>query len=112
MSDSLTEIQAQVKAFRDERDWEQFHDAKSLVVALTAEVGELAEHFLWLSDEASRDLSAEQRSEVGGELADIALYLLNLATSLGLDLQTEIEKKLAFNAERFPPGDSTPRAAG
>ncbi len=112
MSDSLTEIQAQVKAFRDQRDWEQYHDPKSLVVALTAEVGELAEHFLWLSDEASRDLSADQRSEVGGELADITLYLLNLATSLGLDLQTEIEQKLALNAERFPPGDSTPRAAG
>ncbi len=112
MSDSLAEIQAQVKAFRDERDWEQFHDPKSLVIALTAEVGELAEHFLWLSDEASRDLSADQRSEVGGELTDIAIYLLNLATSLGLDLETEIEKKLAFNAKRFPPGDSTPRAAG
>lgn len=110
MASSLSEIQQRVAAFRDERDWEQYHDPKSLVVALIAELGELAEHFLWLTSDESRELSAEARAEVGQEMADVALFLLNLANSLELDLGDEVERKLKLNAERYPAGDSTPHA--
>jgi NTP pyrophosphatase (non-canonical NTP hydrolase) len=110
MASSLSEIQQRVAAFRDERDWEQYHDPKSLVIALTAELGELAEHFLWLTSDESRQLSEEVRAEVGQEMADVALFLLNLANSLDLDLGDEVERKIELNAKRYPTGDSTPHA--
>ena len=110
MASPLSEIQQRVAAFRDERDWEQYHDPKSLVVALTAELGELAEHFLWLTSDESRQLSEKVRAEVGQEMADVALFLLNLANSLDLDLGDEIERKIELNAVRYPAGDSTPHA--
>ena len=110
MASPLSEIQQRVAAFRDERDWEQYHDPKSLVVALTAELGELAEHFLWLTSDESRQLSEKVRAEVGQEMADVALFLLNLANSLDLNLGDEIERKIELNAQRYPAGDSTPHA--
>ena len=110
MASSLSEFQLKVAAFRDERDWDQYHDPKSLVIAITAELGELAEHFLWLTSEESRHLPSDVRGEVGQEMADVALFLLNLANSLDLDLGDEIERKIEINRQRYPPGNSDPRA--
>jgi NTP pyrophosphatase (non-canonical NTP hydrolase) len=64
MSDSLVELTARLRAFADARDWQQFHSPKNLAMAIAAEVGELLEHFQWLT-ESSRELSASAREEVG-----------------------------------------------
>ncbi|MEW5757608.1 MAG: nucleotide pyrophosphohydrolase [Pseudomonadota bacterium] len=100
--DPLQVLQARLRAFAAERDWEQFHAPKNLTMALSVEVAELMEHFQWLSEEQSRQLSEEQRREVALELADVFLYLLRLADQLGVDLAATAAQKIALNAEKYP----------
>jgi NTP pyrophosphatase (non-canonical NTP hydrolase) len=104
MDDSLRKLQAEVVAFRDERDWAQFHRPKDLVLGLVAEAGELAEVFLWRPEEELRDLKRDDalRSRLGEELADVLVYLLYLADAAGLDLAAATRAKLAQNASKYP----------
>lgn len=103
MSD-LTELRDAMREFTRERDWEQFHDPKSLLLALTGEVGELAELFQWLpADQAVQLACAEPlRRRASEELADILLYLVRLADVLQVDLPQAAKHKLAANRTRFP----------
>jgi dCTP diphosphatase len=93
-----------MRLFTQERDWAQFHDPKSLILALVGEVGELAELFQWLPpDEAARLTAAEPlRTRAGEEIADVLLYLVRLADVLELDLAACARGKLARAGERFP----------
>ncbi|PRY52233.1 NTP pyrophosphatase (non-canonical NTP hydrolase) [Knoellia remsis] len=101
---AVADLQADLRAFRDARDWGKFHDPKSLVLALVGEVGELAELFQWVpADEARAEFSSGQRQvRAGEEMADVFIYLLNLADVLDIDLLDAARQKLAAAAERFP----------
>ena len=70
----LTSIQEKIIAFRNERDWAQFHDPKNLAEALSIEAGELLENFLWKTTEQSRKLTSEELKNVKEELADIFIF--------------------------------------
>lgn len=104
----LHEIQARLAAFRDERNWERFHDPKSLAAALGAEVGELLEQVMWLSPAESRSLTSQQSAAIRDEVADIAIFALHLANSVGFDLGEAIDDKLKVVAERIPPSQDAP----
>lgn len=93
-----------VRRFSAERDWEQFQDPKSLVLALTGEVGEVAELLQWVPADAVVERFADpaRRERIGDELADVFIYLVRLADVLGVDLGAAGEAKLARNRERFP----------
>jgi len=90
--------------FARERDWEQFHSPKNLVMALTGEVGELSELFQWLTERESSAVSTDptRAQAVRDELADVLLYLVRLADVLGVDLNAAAVHKLAANAARYP----------
>lgn len=100
--DALIRLRDALRAFAAERDWAQFHTPKNLAMALTGEVGELVEHFQWLTPEQSAALTAQQRGEVAQEMADVLLYLLRLADVLEIDLAAAAEAKMALNSERYP----------
>lgn len=102
MTDSLRSLTTQLYQFAKDRDWQQFHSPKNLASALVVEAGELLEHFQWLTEEQSRSLSPEKRDAVGAEVADVLLYLIQLATALGLDPIAEAQAKLELNAQRYP----------
>ena len=102
MPDALNSLTLQLRQFAAARDWEQFHSPKNIACALSVEAAELLEHFQWLTDEQSRNLDAAAKQAVGHELADVLLYLLQLADKLGLDLLQEAERKLALNALKHP----------
>ena len=91
-----------LREFARERDWEQFHTPKNLATALVVEAAELAEHFQWLRDHESANLSAEKLKEVGMEMGDVFIYLVRLADTLGVDLLAAAEEKMAINATRYP----------
>ena len=99
---SLADLQQRLKAFAEERDWEQFHAPKNLVMALTVEAAELVEHFQWLTAEQSEELPDDTRHEVALEMADIFIYLLRLAERLDVDLLAAVEEKIALNAAKYP----------
>ena len=102
MSDALQALQKALREFAHERDWEQFHSPKNLATALSVEAAELLEHFQWLTDEQSRTLDDAKRTAVGEELADVLLYLLQLADKLDIDPLQAAERKLRLNAEKYP----------
>lgn len=95
-------IKKQVRQFVVEREWDQFHSPKNLSMALIVEAAEMVEHFQWLTEEQSSNLSREQLAEVELELADIQIYLISLAEKLQLDLVAAVDKKLALNAQKYP----------
>jgi NTP pyrophosphatase (non-canonical NTP hydrolase) len=83
---TLDELAARLAEFARERDWDQFHSPKNLAMALAGEVGELLEHFQWLTEQQSRELAPETREAVALELADVLLYLVRLSDQLGIDV--------------------------
>jgi NTP pyrophosphatase (non-canonical NTP hydrolase) len=95
-------IKKKVRQFVVERDWDQFHSPKNLSMALIVEAAEMVEHFQWLTEEQSSNLSPEKLAEVEQELADIQVYLISLAEKLKLDLIAAVEKKLVLNAQKYP----------
>ena len=101
-SSSLETLREDVRQFARERDWEQFHSPKNLAVGLSVEASEIREHFQWLSEDESADLSKDKKEAVRLELADVFIYLIRLADTLGLDLIAAARDKLAVNAEKYP----------
>ena len=104
----LTTLQKRLADFRDERNWERFHDPKSLAAALGAEVGELLEQVMWLSTEEARNLTVEQEEAIRLEVADIVIFALHLSNSVGFDLGEAIDDKLKIVAKRIPPSQDAP----
>jgi NTP pyrophosphatase (non-canonical NTP hydrolase) len=107
MTDATTtvaELRQLWATFVAERDWQQFHAPKNLVMALAAEAAELMEHFLWIDNDTSRKVT-EQPAElerVADEMADVAGALFALCNVLDLDLSQAIERKMAKNAAKYP----------
>ena len=93
---------AKIRKFRDDRDWKQFHDPKNLAVSISIEAAELLELFQWMSGEEATRYAAENRERVSEEIADVAIYLIELADITGIDLAQAIEAKLEKNASKYP----------
>lgn len=101
---SIAKLQTTLREFAAEREWEQFHTPKNLVMALAGEVGELTELFQWLSPEASFRVASDgpHSTDVRDELADVFGYLLRLADVLDVDLEAALDQKITKNAEKYP----------
>jgi dCTP diphosphatase len=108
----LEVLRDRMRTFSQDRDWGQFHDPKSVLLALVGEVGELAELFQWLPADDARRLAESDplRTRAGEEMADVLLYLVLLADVLDIDLADAARRKLADAARRFPPASVTGRA--
>ena len=102
MRPTIDELTAEIRAFRDARDWRQFHNPKELAVAITAEAGELLQHFVWQSPEQSERRMTERRAAIEDEIADVAILLFELADNSGIDLAAAMRAKLARNQVRYP----------
>lgn len=102
MNDSLQEIIAKIRAFRDERDWMQFHDPKSMAASIAIEAGELLEHFQWKNKEEADRYVKENKDEIAEEMADVAAYLFEMSDNLGIDLLAAMHKKIDKNAAKYP----------
>src|SRR5690554_1844008 len=92
----LQHLISQIRAFRDARDWEQFHNSKDLALALSIEASELLELFLWKGNEDADPAKLKE------ELADVLIYALLLADKHDLDIAAIIEEKIKKNDEKYP----------
>jgi dCTP diphosphatase len=101
---TIRELKELVRAFSQERDWEQFHHPKDLGVALACEVGEVLEHFRYQSNEAiaQRLAETEERRELAHELADCLWLLLRLADVCKIDLASSLREKVELAAAKYP----------
>jgi NTP pyrophosphatase (non-canonical NTP hydrolase) len=101
---NLGELQAELRHFAAERDWQPFHTPKNLATALVVEAAELAEIFQWMTPEASvaAQEDAVSKARIGAEVADVLLYLLQVADHCQIDLAHAVRDKLARNAVKYP----------
>ncbi|MBE6052448.1 MAG: nucleotide pyrophosphohydrolase [Clostridium sartagoforme] len=90
----MDEIRNRIRKFRDDREWSQFHTPANLAKAISIEAGELLEHFLW-DDNYNKE-------DVCDELADVMVYCLHMADSLGVNIEEIINKKMDKNEEKYP----------
>ena len=107
----LLKLQEAVLAFRDERDWKQFHTLKDLAAGLAIEAAELQELFLWKTNEEALSYAQKDgREPLKEELADCMIYILYLTEALGLDLNEAVLSKLNKNAKKYPADQARGRA--
>jgi dCTP diphosphatase len=97
-------LEAALQEFARQRDWDQFHTPRNLILALTGEVGELAEIFQWLTDaQAEQIMHSDKAEHVRQEVSDVLLYLMRLVMVLGIDIDAAVKSKIALNAIKYPP---------
>mmetsp|Transcript_14110 Transcript_14110/g.23052 ORF Transcript_14110/g.23052 Transcript_14110/m.23052 type:complete len:276 (-) Transcript_14110:681-1508(-) len=100
---SLEMIRHSTQMFAEERDWRQFHLPRNLVLAMVGEVGEVAELFQWKDAEPGLDnFTVKEKNRVGEEIADVLLYLVQLADRCGIDLGHAALDKMKKNAMKYP----------
>lgn len=103
---TLEALRSEMSEFAGERDWDQFHQPRNLLLALMGEVGELSEIFQWRGDEGSRPglagWSESDKVHLGEELSDVLLYLIRLADRCGVDLGAAARRKMDKNRRKYP----------
>ena len=97
-----SQLMMELLEFRHERDWKQFHNARNLATALSIEVAELQEIFLWINDEDINSRINERKNAIEQEVADIAIYLLRICMKLDINLEDAILNKMTKNEAKYP----------
>jgi NTP pyrophosphatase (non-canonical NTP hydrolase) len=96
---SLTE---RIIAFRDARNWKQFHNPKDVALSLVLEAGEVMEHFQWKNKEEMGKYVIEAKDKIGEELADVLYWVLLLGHDLDIDVLDALDKKMKINESKYP----------
>jgi len=99
---SVKELQKVLRDFAIRRDWEQFHSPKNLSMALIVEAAELVEHFQWLTQDESKNLSPDKLSKVKDEVADILIFLIRFCDVMGIDPIDAAFNKVKKNELKYP----------
>ena len=99
---AIEELKEKLKEFAKLRDWEQFHSPKNLSMAISVEAAELVEHFQWMTEKQSTELSPKRHAAVAFDMADIFIFLLRLADQLDVDLMEITKRKMELNNKRYP----------
>lgn len=98
----LQPLTDRVVAFRDERDWQQFHNPKDLALSLSLEAGEVLELFQWQNGPEIDAVVRERKAALADELADVLYYTLLMAHDAGIDMEQALVEKLRKSAEKYP----------
>lgn len=99
---TLENLTTRIVAFRDARDWKQFHNPKDMALSLVLEAGEVMEHFQWKSAEEMKQHLQEHGTEIGEELADVLYWVLLMGNDFGIDVLQALEKKIEKNEAKYP----------
>lgn len=95
----MKEMTKKIIEFCDERGWTPYHNEKDLAISVSIEASELLENFQWRSSE---EAISESRQNIKEEMADVLIYLLQLANKMDVDLEEEVYKKMEKNALKYP----------
>ncbi len=100
----IQELQEKIKQFCNDRDWDQYHNAKELAIGIITEAGELLDHFRFKSEQQIQEMfnNSYKKSEITKELADTFYFILRLAERYNIDLRTAVLNKLEENAKKYP----------
>lgn len=101
---NLHEFKEKIKTFCEARDWDQFHNAKELAIALSLEASELLEPFRFKSEKEIEELfkDSKKREEIEDEMADVLYFLVRLAQKYDVDLSEAFDRKMEKSAKKYP----------
>ncbi|MBI2671406.1 nucleotide pyrophosphohydrolase [Candidatus Woesearchaeota archaeon] len=101
---TINELEEKIKKFCEERDWDQYHNAKDLAIGVITEASELLEHFRFKSEQEIEEMFRNEikRQEISEEMADVLYFLLRLSQKYHIDLSTEFYKKMEKNEQKYP----------
>ena len=102
MQSGLESVLKKVLAFRDARDWKQFHNPKDMAISLSLEASEVLEHFQWKNESEIKEYLEKNKSDIADELADVLYWVLLMSNDLGIDIIEASEKKLEKNGLKYP----------
>ena len=105
---NLAVLRDTLREFAAARGWREYHTPKNLAMALIVEAAELVEHFQWATPDQSRALSPEKAAAVRDEVADVLIYLVEIADVLNIDLIAAARDKIVKNALKYPVGRKFP----
>lgn len=103
---SIEELTKKIIAFRDKRDWKQFHNPKDLAISLCLEAAEVLEHFQWKSKEEIEEYIKTHKEHIGEELADVLYWVLLMSHNLDIDILDALDKKIDENEMKYPVNKS------
>lgn len=101
MGDSIKELTNKIVAFRDARNWKQFHNPKDLAISISLEAAELLEVFQWSGSDVDADTD-KKKSKIKEELADVLIYSLLMGNDLGFDISEIVKDKINENNRKYP----------
>lgn len=107
---ALHDLTLRLRSFAAERGWNAIDTPRNLAIAVLVEAAELQEHLQWLSEEESAHLPADKLDSVSLEMADVLIFLLRLADTLGIDVAAAAQRKMAINARKYPVDKARGRA--
>ena len=101
---TIYQLKEKIKSFCEERDWDQYHNAKELAIGIVTESSELLQHFRFKSEKQIEELfnSPEKKGKISEEMVDILYFLLRLAQKYDIDLATSLDKKMDKNEKKYP----------
>ena len=99
---SLQELSQKAIAFRDARDWKQFHNPKDLAMSLVLEAGEVMEHFQWKNQTEIDTYLKDHSADIGEELADVLNLLIIMSSDFSIDILSALEDKMKKNELKYP----------
>ena len=101
MSDSIKELTEKIVAFRDARNWKQFHNPKDMAISISLEAAELLEVFQWTGSDTAADTD-RKLAKVKEELADVLIYAFLMGNDLGIDISEIVSQKIDENNRKYP----------
>ena len=98
----IQDLIQKIVAFRDARDWKQFHNPKDMALSLMLEAGEVGEHFQWKNKEEIDQYIKDHKEDIGEELADVLYWVLLLSHDLDINVLESFDKKMIKNEAKYP----------
>jgi len=103
-STSINDLKEKIKKFCEDREWNQYHNAKELIIGIVTEASELLQHFRFKSEKQADEMLQNplKRNEITEEMADVLYFLIRLSERYNIDLTTELNRKMQKNEKRYP----------
>lgn len=99
---NIKDLTKRIIAFRNARDWKQFHNPKDVSLSLVLEATEVMEHFQWKNAEEMEKYIVTNKTDIGEELADVLYWVLLMSHDLKIDVLSALERKIKINEDKYP----------
>lgn len=99
---NIQDLTQRIVAFRDARDWKQFHNPKDMALSLVLEAAEVVEHFQWKNGEEMEQYTQAHKDEIAEELADVLYWVMLMSYDLDINILEALDKKMKINEEKYP----------